>query len=551
MKAAAIRTARIPAALSRRQAVRSVLEQWLQGADPARHGLPASALVLVRRVHAPWLQVAAADGQERYDALGEALAGAARPARGGHSEQAVWFADEPEVLACLARDAVAGGLAQRWWWRMLLAERSPEAARARWLQSPRQLPQAVLRLGPVTARRWLGSWPAAERTALVAVLAQAYPVSNAVQQWVLEGRLPAQQSAGTAPPNARGLPAAGTEVPAVERLYRIACALAVNPMAAMQLPVSEPGLPARAVAPGQRPIDAAQLALSPPGQDEACVPLPPAAAGLPLAAVAALPVQQEGVPSRRTHQATAMPRDSRAHPQPPQARALRSLPLTAADIDVPAGAPDTGEAGVGLLPPAAGAVASTDHETFTADDRASTPQALRTSFGGTLFLLNAALQVGLYGDFTQPRHAGLPCSPWRFLLAASSALAGRRFASDPLAAWLRGRDRAAGGARRPWTRACTEALAAECRRLGLAAEAGAAGPWPLLRTRLAAALDLPSPRQIAAALLRVPARVLDAGERVDLFVSLADLPLAVRLAGLDRDPGWVPAAGCELRFHFE
>ena len=246
-----------------------------------------------------------------------------------------------------------------------------------------------------------------------------------------------------------------------------------------------------------------------------------------------------------------MPRASRLHPQPPQAHASQTLPSTAADIDEPAGSPDSGEAGVRQPPVAAGAVASTEDETFAAPDRALAPQALRSSFGGTLFLLNAALQVGLYGDFTQPQHRGLPCSPWRFLLAAGSALSGRRFASDPLAAWLRERDRAAGGSRRPWTRACTEALAAECRRLGLAAEAGAAGPWPLLRTRLAAALDLPSPRALAATLLRVPARVLDAGERVDLFVALADLPLSVRLAGLDRDPGWVPAAGCDLRFHFE
>ena len=28
------------------------------------------------------------------------------------------------------------------------------------------------------------------------------------------------------------------------------------------------------------------------------------------------------------------------------------------------------------------------------------------------------------------------------------------------------------------------------------------------------------------------------------------LPLAVRFAGLDRDPGWIPAAGCDVRFHF-
>ena len=41
---------------------------------------------------------------------------------------------------------------------------------------------------------------------------------------------------------------------------------------------------------------------------------------------------------------------------------------------------------------------------------------------------------------------------------------------------------------------------------------------------------------------RLPAR--------DLTLSLADLPIELRLAGLDRDPGWVPAAGRYIAFHF-
>jgi hypothetical protein len=38
--------------------------------------------------------------------------------------------------------------------------------------------------------------------------------------------------------------------------------------------------------------------------------------------------------------------------------------------------------------------------------------------------------------------------------------------------------------------------------------------------------------------------------RVDLHVALAALPIALRLAGLDRDPGWLPSEGRDLRFHF-
>jgi len=38
---------------------------------------------------------------------------------------------------------------------------------------------------------------------------------------------------------------------------------------------------------------------------------------------------------------------------------------------------------------------------------------------------------------------------------------------------------------------------------------------------------------------------------LDLFFELSEHPLEIRLAGLDRDPGWVPAAGRFVRFHYQ
>ncbi|MGO4778520.1 hypothetical protein AB4084_23945, partial [Lysobacter sp. 2RAB21] len=46
------------------------------------------------------------------------------------------------------------------------------------------------------------------------------------------------------------------------------------------------------------------------------------------------------------------------------------------------------------------------------------------------------------------------------------------------------------------------------------------------------------------------ARVRRGPTSIDVHLSLADLPLALRCAGLDRDPGWIPAAGHGIRFHF-
>jgi hypothetical protein len=39
--------------------------------------------------------------------------------------------------------------------------------------------------------------------------------------------------------------------------------------------------------------------------------------------------------------------------------------------------------------------------------------------------------------------------------------------------------------------------------------------------------------------------------RLDVTFALERLPVEVRLSGLDRDPGWVPAAGRYVAFNYE
>ena len=55
---------------------------------------------------------------------------------------------------------------------------------------------------------------------------------------------------------------------------------------------------------------------------------------------------------------------------------------------------------------------------------------------------------------------------------------------------------------------------------------------------------------LTPAALAMPARIVAGEARLDIRFALAELPMAVRLAGLDRDPGWLPAEGRDLRFHF-
>lgn len=69
--------------------------------------------------------------------------------------------------------------------------------------------------------------------------------------------------------------------------------------------------------------------------------------------------------------------------------------------------------------------------------------------------------------------------------------------------------------------------------------------------RLARAVGESDGASAAALVFRLRARLLLTSTRLDVVMSLDELPIEVRRAGLDRDPGWLPAAGRYVAFHFE
>jgi len=73
---------------------------------------------------------------------------------------------------------------------------------------------------------------------------------------------------------------------------------------------------------------------------------------------------------------------------------------------------------------------------------------------------------------------------------------------------------------------------------------------PYLRARLRGILAVDD-AGLPAILLAHPARVHVTDTHVDIVLSLETLPVEIRFAGLDRDPGWVAAAGRFIAFHFE
>ncbi|MFD9100234.1 hypothetical protein ACFVZN_04070 [Streptomyces virginiae] len=240
-----------------------------------------------------------------------------------------------------------------------------------------------------------------------------------------------------------------------------------------------------------------------------------------------------------------------------------------------------------------------------------------TSYGGLFYLLNLALRLGLYGDFSAPCEPGIALHPFDLLALLGTELltdpdpadgiwplladlAGRTGGavpgagfvppddwrvpvqwlapfddSDVSAAWLwssaHGRLRvrhpagftildAALGAPQPGGRRPERCGSERCGSVRCGSERRRSGAdrirrWlaalgDYARARLALALDHPS-ATVVDLVVRHRARVFVTPVHVDIALSLDMLPVEVRMAGLDRDPGWLPAAGRAVSFRFD
>lgn len=238
---------------------------------------------------------------------------------------------------------------------------------------------------------------------------------------------------------------------------------------------------------------------------------------------------------------------------------------------------------------------------------------VHTAFGGVLFLLNLALALDLYADFSQPNGGRLRLSPWDFLALIGQHVLGDVFVHDPI--WrllerLSGRDADVlprtdfvppkrWRVPRSWLQAFPEAGICDWDvdpfRLRVQHPAGfrlldvpvgknpvdqfrrikRAYPrlewqrseiletpsqsslerwlgWmlPYLQARLSLALGI-SPEETLAFVCCCPASITITQTQLEAYFSLETHPIQLRISGLDRDPGWIPAAGRSVRFHFE
>ena len=639
-------------------AARMRLSSALGAMDLSPAGLPMGAIILIRALQDPlpgrlqlkhgghmpppvWREAVA----RRIEALTRT---AARPADGfvSNNAEAVYFADRGELLACLARDWCAGAIGARWWWRSLLRDSdSVRAVLAEWLRSPEYAPAALQQLACTgEAASFVQRLNDESVHALLERVIERFGLTNLRMpvndgestsanihyeprralkspwlQWVPEA---SQAGLTRKQANLLGVALLLHRAPGVARSAALAKAVH-RWMASVKSQISEvqryDNMPIPVVVsydddiPDRWPKNATPRTLRDSESTEA-------------ESSNALPARVEegdrgGIDNRVGQKSDDVPKAKQ--PLPRDGRAVTApamLPPSGEKPSLTAAIPR--EMPPGPRTPALGSMPS--HQLLPA---VSGAPWVETRYGGALYLINLALFLDLYGDFSSPARPGIELPIWDFIALLGEALIGRAIHRDPLwplLAQLAGRhvDDPLGAdytpadewrMPEPWIAPYSESgdwrWSVKQRRLQVWHPGGFAvldiptrgrdpqailadelAPYrasglcpgiahrhapvkskrttrispgnpalrrwlswllPYVHARLKTALGTAPTVDAGRLVCAGRARLQVTATHLDAHFTLADLPIEVRLAGLDRDPGWVPAAGRYVRFHFD
>ena len=153
-----------------------------------------------------------------------------------------------------------------------------------------------------------------------------------------------------------------------------------------------------------------------------------------------------------------------------------------------------------------------------------------TQYAGIFFLLNVAIALELYDPYSDE---GLDLDVWTFLALTARALLEEVDEEDNVWALL----------------ADLAQPESSCGAAGFSPPVDA--PLDTLdrvRELLALTIEADHP---ALFLIRRYGRITLTPAHLDVHFSLAAHPIEIRMSGLDRDPGWIPAAGRHVNFHFD
>lgn len=582
-------------------------ERALGALEDASRRLPSGAIVAVRRLALPGVRPHRArqgcepDGAWRQAHLAELerlFGAAAHPAREWvpASAEAVIFANEAELLACAARDAARGELGLRWWWRSLGLD-DPSAVARRWRASVRDVPRALLALAcRGEAVGVCRNWPEPEVWELLRSMRTVFSLEEPGRARPRDGGVATAARSGTPLAAAPADSAARDETASTPPWSRVAPeALRLEGVRAECLGVAL--VLARSPALARTRQFAAEVATWRRAAERAAAA--PAAAP-PMAVAVRRTVVESRVPRRAGEPAQMNGATVVAVDGPSPVPALAGAPAA-----VSLGEPRRSGAGEPDIPDARPSSLAL----------AGAQPGVESHCAGALLLINVALALGYYRDFSVGHARELGMSPWDFVALTGHVLLGEAHDHDPL--WrllddLAGRPRgtapgwgmrwprawrAPGGWRdnfpeavvlrwreghrrlviehpagfvvadlprpglltpqlkREQARLAGLRLRRDPRRASPAVPRGGRERWCLrtagfLRARLVRALGVSPARAVALGLAR-PGRIEAHAGRVCVAFSLASLPIEVRRAGLDRDPGWIPAAGHDVRFVYE
>ena len=473
-------------------------------------------------------------------ALGDALRRAGRPARDAMpaSADAVLFADRAELLACAARDACRRE--ERWWWKHLLDDAvTPSSVAREWQRTPEAIPAAAELL---VAR---GELAAFVRLMSAMLAAFALPgEAAAIMNTLTRNPIVLPRRRELIPPDVLHAPLQPVQraFVVVAILLRRAPHLARRAGFAAEVLVVASEETVRPGIPDASPVGPVHAAVAEdahvPAVEHAVEPEPCDFAPPPPAAPSPARTKRERVVgtgrsmlAEADTEPAAIPSDCIA-PPPARTRGERVVDtgrsmLAEADTE-PAAIPSDC-----IAPPPtrtrAKLVADTARSTFA--EAATEPAAvvhrdvdLVSDHAGIYFFLNIAIALGFYSDFTSPTQHGLELHVDDFLALAGRRFAGEAFERDPL--W-----RLLADPVRPRPDVLDEDAVVQ----------------PIIDA-LAGALAVDDPPRF---LIARAGRVTITPVHLDVWFSLASHPIEIRRAGLDRDPGWMPAAGRHVAFHFD
>lgn len=573
---------------------RLATEALLSDLDVTRAGLPPQSLLFVPRLHVavprgalsrvPDFELRQRVRASTSGRLRDIAERAVHPARGGVATDttAVVFADEAELLACLARDGLNDQL-HRWWWRTLLRSGWPDWT-VEFVRRPHAVPAALRILQQLGLRE-----PA------VAVLKTRVEIGNL--------------DLGQAAPHRRGAAQAKVSLPmgnAVRCADEPTNSNRTAPALGAEQNDDAVEFASRAREPGRSPR-VRSSSESRGGDDDFRAADGWTATTAPGAVPTLLADRSSSECVRETrHEGWAAPFTFELSSSSLDGtHSLAAVPLETG----PAWVAPVGELRVDSIQSpvddesrsfdsraaAHGGRADMGRESVTASTSSSvawypvtpTPDAVqcadgarvevhevlslahglhpvRTRWGGLFFLVNVLLAQGIYPDFTRPRDSGFPIPMWRLLALIGRRLVGRRICADQIWSTLLALDEAPIGEltqrletswsppegslppRSQWRAKTDPHLQAPADEL--ADWVGTFVAW--FRRTSADELGWPV-GQVGRRMSAIPAKVWITQGAIVVAMPLEALPVELRLAGFDRDPGFLPTTARSLRFVFE